>query len=126
MATLVSPDGRTIAATSAEGGAFLCGADGLGEEPIRGVLADDDLVQWSRDGRSLFVRSAEKETLALFRVDLATGRREPWKALAPPDRSSFLEFGSGPRGIRLTPDGKAYAFTCWTRLDSLGMIEGLK
>jgi dipeptidyl aminopeptidase/acylaminoacyl peptidase len=126
LATLVSPDGRSIAATSGEGGAYLCGADGAGEKPIPGVLADDELVQWSGDGRTLFVRGAEKETLNLSRVDLTTGKREPWKTLVPPDRSSFLEFGAGPRGVRLTPDGRSYAYTCWTRSTSLGMIEGLR
>jgi WD40 repeat protein len=126
LATLVSPDGRSIAATSVEGGSYICGADGEGEKPIPGVRADDDLVQWSGDGRSLFVRSAEKETLNLSRVDLATGERTPWKTLVPPDRSSFLEFGAGPRGIRLTPDGLSYAYTCWTRSTSLGIIEGLR
>jgi WD40 repeat protein len=126
LATLVSPDGKFLAATGVDGGAYLCGVDGKEERPIAGVLPDDDLVQWGGDGNSLFVRGSEKDTLTLFRVDLKTGKRELWKTLTPPDRVSFLEFGSGPRGVRLTPDGGSYAYTCWTRLTSLGIIEGLK
>jgi len=126
LATLISPDGRSIAATSAEGGAFVCELDGKEDKPIEGVLADDDLIQWSGDGGSLFVRSAEKETINLLRVELKTGKRQPWKTLTPPDRPSFLEFGSGPRGVRLTPDGRSYVYTCWTRLTSLGLVEGLR
>ena len=126
MATLVSPDGKLLAAASMEGGAYVCGTDGKGREPIQGVLPDDDLVQWSGDGRFLFVRTPEKEVLSLFRVDLKTGRREAWKALSPPDRVSMVEFGAGPRGIRLTPDGRFYAYTWYTRLSSLGLVESLK
>jgi eukaryotic-like serine/threonine-protein kinase len=125
LATLVSPDGKRIAATRIEGGAYLCAVDAKTCEPIASVLPDDDLVQWSEDGKTIFVRGADKEVLPLYRVDLKTGRREHWKTLSPPDSASFEEFGSGPRGIRLTPDGRAYAYTWWTRLTNLGLVENL-
>jgi hypothetical protein len=126
MATLVSPDGKTLAATSMDGHAFLCGADGRGKEPLKGVLPEEDLIQWSSDGRFLFVRGPEKEALTLFRVDMKTGIRETWKTLDPPNRVSFLDFASGPHGIRLTPDGRSYAYGFYTSRTDLCLVEGLK
>jgi hypothetical protein len=123
---LVSPDGKTLAAKSLDGNAYLCGADGSGKEPLKGVLPEEDLIQWSEDGRFLFTRAPEKEALTLFRVDTKTGKREAWKRLTPPDRASFLEFGPGPRRIRLTPDGRSYAYNFHTKLTSLCLVEGVK
>ena len=126
MATLASPDGKNLAATSMDGHAFLCLADGTALEPLKGVLPEEDLIQWSADGRSLFVRGPEKEVLTLFKVDAKTGKREGWKTLDPPDRVSFLEFGSGPHSIRLTPDGRSYAYGLYTNQTSLCLVEGLR
>jgi Tol biopolymer transport system component len=126
IATLVSPDGTMLAATGVDGRAYLCGADGSGQQPLLGALPEDGLIQWSEDGRFLFVRGSEKRALSLFRVDTKTGNREAWKRLAPPDRASFLEFGSGPRIISMTPDGRSYAYSFHTKITSLRVVEGIR
>ena len=69
-----------------------------GPRTIEGALPSDFLVQWSSDGKSIYVRGAEEQPLTLYRLDLATGRRERWKELAPRDLAGFLEFGPGPQG----------------------------
>jgi len=125
-ATLVSPDGKWIAASTLEGGQVLMPALGGDPVPIRGIDPDDQLIQWSGDGGSLFVRGPEKEILTLFRVDLKTGKREPWREIAPPDPATFLEFESGPRGVRLTPDGKTVVYSFYTRSTTLGLVKGLR
>jgi Tol biopolymer transport system component len=126
VATLVSPDGTMLAAQSQDGHASLWGAGGGGYQPLRGVLPGESLIQWSEDGRFLFARGSEKAALTLVRVEIKTGNREAWKSLTPPDRSSFLEFGSGPHSIRLTPDGRSYAYGFHTKLTSLCLVEGFK
>ncbi len=104
-ATLVSPDGSEIAGTTLEGVQLIYRTDGTGRaKAIEGALPDDFLVQWSADGKSILVRGAEEQPLNLYTVDLATGRRDRWKELAPADRTGFLEYGSGPKGVRVTPD----------------------
>jgi dipeptidyl aminopeptidase/acylaminoacyl peptidase len=118
-ATLVSPDGRWIAGSTLEGLHLIYPADGEGRpRPIEGALPEDFLVQWSSDGRAMYVRGGEEQPLVLYRIDLGTGRRERWKELAPPDLAGFLEYGSGPRGIRVTPDGRFYAYTYFTIVTS--------
>lgn len=129
-ATLVSPDGTQITLSNSDGENFLCPVAGGGAQsscrPVRGMEPGDFPVQWSADGGSLFVRGAEEQPLTLYRVDLKAGHRERWKELAPAESAGFLEYGSGPKGVRVTPDGRSYAYTYWTRITDLFLAEGLK
>ena len=81
-------------------------------------------MQWSSDGKSLFVRGPEEQPLVIYRVELATGKRERWKDLAPADPTGFVEFGPGPKGCAATPDGRYYAYTFWSGSGSLVVMEG--
>jgi eukaryotic-like serine/threonine-protein kinase len=123
-ATLVSPDGREIAGSTMDGLQLIYPDDGRGHpRAIDGALPGDFLVQWNTDGKSIVVRGAEDQPLTLYRIDLATGRRERWKDLAPPDLAGFLEFGAGPKGVRVTPDGRFYAYTYFTDLERLTLAD---
>ncbi len=77
----------------------------------------------SGDGRFLFV--ARERVAVPYRIDrfeLTTGRLTPWKELRPEDPTgvTFLT------GVRLTPDGGAYAYTYERDLHDLYLIEGLR
>jgi hypothetical protein len=123
-ATLVSPDGLEIAGSTLEGLHLIYRADGEGRaRAIVGAEPGDFLVAWSADGKSILVRGAEERPLTLYRIDLASGRRERWKELAPPDLAGFLEYGAGPMGVRVTPDFQFYAYNFYTDLENLKMTE---
>jgi eukaryotic-like serine/threonine-protein kinase len=123
-ATLISPDGREIAGSTLEGLQLIYQADGQGRaRAIPGAEPGDFLVQWSADGKSVLVRGAEERPLTLYRIDLASGRRERWKELAPPDLAGFLEYQAGPTAVRVTPDGRAYAYTFFTVQNSLTLAD---
>ena len=56
-----------------------------------------------------------------MRVDLTTSRREMFKKIGPAD----------PAGVALldaafTPDGKSYAYSCFTALSQLYWVQGLR
>jgi hypothetical protein len=124
LATLVSPDGREIAGTTLEGLQLIYRADGEGRPRlIDGALPDDLLVQWSADGRAIFVRGGEEPPLTIYRVDLATGSRERWKELSPPDPAGFIEYAPGPKGVRMTPDGQFYVYTYFSEMDRLTLTD---
>ena len=123
-ATIVSPDGLEIAGSTLEGLQLIYRADGEGRpRTIEGAEPGDFLVQWSADGKSIFVRGPEERPLTVYRVDLATGKRERWKELAPPDMTGVFEFGAGPRGVRITPDGQFYAYTFYRDSGSLTVAD---
>jgi eukaryotic-like serine/threonine-protein kinase len=126
--SVVSPDGKQLAGTTLDGRAFLFSADGNGRDPkpIAGVEPGEFLVQWSADGRTLYIRGVEENPLTLYRLDLQTGKRALWKQLHPTEEAGFLDFGSGPRsGVRVTPDGRRLVYSYWTRQTDLYLGEGL-
>jgi dipeptidyl aminopeptidase/acylaminoacyl peptidase len=123
-AVLVSPDGTEIAGSTLEGLHLIYRADGTGRaRAIPGVESADTLVQWSADGKSMLVRGPEAQPLTVYRIDLATGVRERWKDLAPLDLAGFVEYSSGPRGVRVTPDFRYYAYSFYSDLENLTTVE---
>jgi hypothetical protein len=94
--------------------------------PIHGLAPGDELVQWSRDGHSLYVRADDESRLNLFRVDLMTGVRTPWRTLSLPDPIGFIGFENGAGATRITPDGVAIVYTYWQARGELYLAEGLR
>jgi hypothetical protein len=127
VGTLLSPDGQHVVAIDRYGEYYLCPVANAGEpRPLDGYLDGDILIQWSADGRFLFVREAGNLALRLHRLDLSNGRREFWKELTPADRAALIDIGSDPGQVRLTPDGRSYAYTYRTFAGELYLVEGLK
>jgi hypothetical protein len=57
------------------------------------------------------------------RIAVATGRREPWKTLAPPELAGLI----GIDVALMTPDGKWYAYGYSSAaMSDLYLIDGLK
>ena len=127
VGVLLSPDGRTIAAVDRYGEYYLCSTDEqVQPRPLEGYVDGDFLLQWSADGRFLFVREAGNLVLRIYRLDLSTGRREFWKELVPPDPTVVIDIGSDPGQVRITPDGRSYAYSYWTFQGELYLAEGLR
>jgi Tol biopolymer transport system component len=127
IALLVSPDGKRLVAwapdTGPDGKYYLSPVDGTESTPIPGIEIGEMPIQWSTDGRSLYVRSGDFSA-GIYRIDLASGRRE-LSAEILPDQVGFLGFEVTPGGIQITPDGKSYVYTYWTALRDLFLAEGL-
>jgi hypothetical protein len=60
----------------------------------------------------------------LFRLNLTTGRREPWKKLEPADPVGMI--GIQPAAVRITPDGRSFVYSYWKTLTELYLVDGLK
>ena len=124
---VLSPDGRTIAAVDRYGEYYLCSMDEPDDSrPLAGYRDGDVPLQWSTDGRFLFVREGGNLALRIFTLDLATGARQFWNELVPPDPAVLVDIGSDPGQIRVTPDGKSYVYTYWTFEGELYLAQGLK
>ena len=124
---LLSPDGRTLATVDRYGEYYLCPVDGGADpEPLPGYLDGDTLLQWAADGKSLFIREAGNLVLRIHRLDLSTRAREFWRELVPPDPTVLIDIGSDPGQVRVTPDGRSYAYTYWTFEGELYVAQGLK
>ncbi|MEO8217801.1 MAG: WD40 repeat domain-containing serine/threonine protein kinase [Acidobacteriota bacterium] len=123
-AVLVAPDGKHVAAYGPDGTFYLFSIDGTAATPIPGLAPGDRLVQWSEDGRELYVRGPGDDSVDIDRLDLASGRRVPWKHIVPADRVGMI--GVEDQGVCITRDGNTYAYSYWTVLQDLYSVEGLQ
>jgi Tol biopolymer transport system component len=116
-----TPDGARLAVRSPDGTLVLMPASGGEPTPIAGAEPGDVPVRFSSDGRALFVSRGLDIPLTLYRVDIAAKRREPWRTLLPADLAGVQAVGP----VRLTEDGKGYAYNSAQFLSSLYVLSGL-
>ena len=77
---------------------------------------------WTSDGRSLFVYRLGEVPATVNRLELATGRKELWKKLVPPDVSGVTDISS----VLITPDGNNYVYEYGRTLSDLYLVNDLK
>jgi len=122
VARLLSADGKSFVTGTPEGLA-LTPLEGGPSRPIPGLRPGDIPLRFTADGRSLFLRSDAREFPArVFRLDVATGRREVWKELMPGDPAGIIQLS--PEAI--SKDGKTVLFFCSRSLSDLYLAKGLK
>jgi len=119
---LVSPDGAHVVVTDPEKKGLLYPMhEGQAPRPVPGLDEQDQVIRWAADGRSLFVYRPRELPVRVFRLDLATGRREPLREIMPTDPTGIV----GPIRLYLTPDGKGHVYDLRRALSSLYVVEGL-
>jgi Tol biopolymer transport system component len=121
---LVSPDGRTLVARLHDQRVLLP-VDGGPSRPCPGIEPQDRLLRWSADGRSIFIRRDERRAIQVYRLDVAGGGRTLLWELAPRDRAGVTLYHDN-FNLRVTPDGKSYAYSFLRSLSELYLVEGLK
>ncbi len=77
---------------------------------------------WTPDGKSLYVGRRGEYPARIFRLDLASGKRELWKELSPPDPAGI----SNVAPPAIADDGMTYAYSYNRILSDLFLAEGLK
>jgi Tol biopolymer transport system component len=117
-----SPDGRFVAAQGPDSKIAIYAVDEGAPRPLPGAEAGESPILWSADGGSLYVYRTSEAPVRVFKVDIATGRRELWKTIAPADRSGLVSIDN----IVMTPDARSYAYSFARILTSLEVAEGLR
>jgi len=119
---LASPAGKYVAGQGLDRRPCLLLVDGGEPQMIPGVTALDGSIQWSTDGKSLYIYRFGGLPAQVDRLDLQTGRRTPWKTLAPRDRAGV----HGITVIMMTRDGKICLYSYVRTLSELYLVSGLK
>jgi dipeptidyl aminopeptidase/acylaminoacyl peptidase len=121
QASAVSPDQQYVT-VSGNGTLSLLPIAGGESKKIADLDPGESMMRWSGDGHALFLqRVLDPSAIQIVRLDVATGRKEPWKELKTPD----------PVGVQIlhvvmTPDGKSYAYSFQRDISTLYLAEGLK
>jgi Tol biopolymer transport system component len=126
VALRVSPDGKSIVALDPDGRYYIHPLDGTAPSLIPGLESDDEPIQWSADGRAIYVRGSGDFRTKIYKVEIANGRRRLWKEIVPSSSVGLIGLEAKPGGILITPDGKACVYTYWTVLQELMLMDGLR
>jgi len=118
----VSPDGKWVAGIQSDRKGALFPIDGGTPRTLSGVELGEFPLRVSPDGKALYLWKRGDVPAVVTRLDIESGRREPFKSLIPADPAGVERISN----VVVTPDGKGYAY-CYTRLLSdLFVVEGLK
>jgi tRNA A-37 threonylcarbamoyl transferase component Bud32/dipeptidyl aminopeptidase/acylaminoacyl peptidase len=129
---VTSPDSRFVVGSSS-GRYVLFPIDGRDPQPLPFLSVQDSPLQWTRDGRFLYVVNAAPwsdttseiyQTLEarIDKVDVVTGARTTWVTLKPADSVGLEAINQ----IVITPDGTAYCYGFLQTFSDLVVISGLK
>jgi hypothetical protein len=119
---LISPDGQQILYSRTGGTYFTQRAGGGTPQAVPGLSTDDQVIQWSADGRSVYVYRPANVPFRLERLDLASGRRVLVREVAPADRSGVLDSS----GASLADDTRCYAYDYSGFMSQLFVVEGAR
>jgi serine/threonine protein kinase len=117
----VSPDGKLVIAPDPDGRLALFPIDGSASRLVPGINPGQRFVQWSEDGKSIYVRG-DSMPISVSKVDLSTGKQSPFLHLMPADPSGV----AGVNSVVLSRNGKTYAYNYRRLLSELMVVEGLK
>jgi eukaryotic-like serine/threonine-protein kinase len=118
----ISPDGKQVAFIGPDQIPALLPVDGGDPQVILTLVVGDAPIGWSNDGHSLFVYRLGEVPAKVDKLDLATGRRQPWKQLVPPDVSGVTDISA----ILITPDGNNYVYEYGRTLSDLYLVNDVK
>ncbi|HYX21745.1 MAG TPA: protein kinase, partial [Thermoanaerobaculia bacterium] len=118
---LIAPDGKTLLVRGPDRKRYMYPLAGGEPTPIAGYESGDGTDQLSADGRYLYVHKPGEVPIHVQRLELATGRKEPWRTLMPTD-------GAGVSQLTpvITPDGSGYALSYVRTLSDLYLVEGVR
>jgi len=118
---VVSTDGAWAVVTGPDRRTSLYPTSGGEPTPIPGIDAGEQVAQFGADSRSVYVYRRGETPTRVYRLDVATGRRELWRTLMPADAGGVSLIVPLP-----TPSGDSYAYCYGRTLSDLYVVDGLR
>ncbi|MEO8348984.1 MAG: hypothetical protein ABI610_08740, partial [Acidobacteriota bacterium] len=118
----ISPDGRFVVLIDDEKRTFVLPAGGGPPVPLKGLAEGEFPIQWSADSGFLFTHRTGELPAKVWRHEIATGRKELLREIAPSDPAGVTTIET----ILVTPDGRSFAYAYAHNLTDLYVVEGLK
>ena len=117
---VVSPSGDAVAMADQAGVVTRYPVDGGATTPLTGERGIP--IYWSEDGREIFLTASDLLPARVYRRDLATGRIQPWRSLAPADLTGTMFV----QQVLLARDGRSYVYQYSRSLQELYLATNLK
>jgi hypothetical protein len=118
---LVSPDGKLVFARDAGNKGMLYPVDGGEARAALGWQPEDIWITWTADGKSAYVYYDEKSSAPVYRLDLATGKRELVTTITVADPAGVTSM----QAVRMTANGQTYVYSYGREQSDLFIVEGV-
>jgi len=116
----LSPDGKLVLGFRGGTKASLYPLDGGEARPVAGLEIGDWPIQWSEDGRFLYVHQRLGIPNRVWLLDPKNGEKRPWLEIKPGE--PVIEFPV----LLMTRDGKSYVYGARRIFSELYLVEGLR
>ena len=90
--------------------------------PAMGNLHGEAIAGWAENSREAYLWNRNTSPAEVIRWNPVTGQRRPFLQINPTDTAGVM----GMEILKITPDGKAYAYGLVRKLSDLYLVEGLK
>jgi hypothetical protein len=117
-----TPDGSAVLASRADGVFALFPVDGGPSRVIPGLEPDERPCQFSEDGKHLYTFRRGAVPCPVTRIEVESGRREPWLEIEPVTRNGTDSFVS----VLVTPDGERYIASFGQYVNDLFVVSDLR
>ena len=115
LVLVLSPDGQQVVGIGPDEKAYFYPVAGGDPRAVPGIEPGEQPIQWSADGKAIYLYKPGGLPANVYRLDLSTGHRTLWKELMPSDSAGVSRIGP----ILITPDGQV-------KLADLGLIKDLE
>jgi eukaryotic-like serine/threonine-protein kinase len=122
LVMILSPDGQQVVGIGPDEKAYAYPVAGGEPQVVRGIEPGEQPIEWSADGKAMYLYKPGDLPAKVYRLDLATGHKILWKELIPSDSAGVSRLGP----IIITPDGKSCLYGYHRVLSDLYLVEGLK
>jgi hypothetical protein len=120
----IAHDGARVAGVSSDGVRIWNAAGPPAQEGQRvaNSLPGDRPVGWTADGQALWIFRRGDIPAQVYRLNIATGDRQPWKEVKPIDPAGVYSI----LDLEVAPDGSSYFYSYWRMLSELYVVRGLQ
>jgi Tol biopolymer transport system component len=117
-----SRNGKQILGRDAQGKTWLYALDGRRLQRVPALDGPIQVVQWTEDSNAVYVVSGEGLLNHVYRLDVATGRKQLVREIHAADPAGVVSAVQ----LVMTPDARAYAYGFGVVLSRLNIVDGVR
>ena len=122
MYCMIAPNGL-IAAMTPDSRLLLYSSVSTDQPEKEFILKSNEWpLRWTPNGQFIYISQPHERTVDLWRLEVATGRREFWMQLPPGSGNAYVKSES----VVVSPDARSYAYTYDEHSSDLYEVRGLK
>jgi len=119
---LVTPDGKSLIAVDNQRQRWIYPIAGGEPQKFSPNAAPDEGVRLFFPDQKSVLAIKYDVPVQVTRIDLASGRREPWMQIMPADPAGVQSIPD----VKFSADGKSYAYSALRVMSDLYVVDGLK